>query len=580
MRSPVFRKLLLIAVVVVVITLATLDHVVGRTATALRMNAEQNRLVSTGTAIAAALTLKSSSQAPRESLQRWCGVTDVSLQMIDRSGAVVAACNDGLELGESVAGDREVRDALHANVGRVTRGSGAATRCFVAIPVRAADGGLLVLRLISPLPPDDAALFLRWQVALIALAAALAALAIGYLVARSWARRVNRIKTYAEALLDGPSPGGGIPDSNDELGALERSIHNVDVQLRDLFERWNLESSRSEAILSGMAEGVLAVDRELRVVFCNRAVIRAMGVRMPVRERTPVLELMRDSELIGILKRVVEGGETVKQSVKMAAASGRTFEVQAAPFAAAGGNGALAIFYDMTDLERLEQVRKDFVANVSHEMRTPLAAIVGYSDTLLDGGLEDDDNNRRFVDVIRGNAIRLNSIASDLLVLSELESGNTPGEPEVVSVRDVLESALTTVESEARTRGIQLLRGRLDDATVLGYRFRLEQAMLNLMVNAVKFNRQGGEVRVEAACLQSGEVRIAVSDTGVGIPSQDLPRIFERFYRVDKARSREVGGTGLGLSIVRHVIERLNGRIQVESQLGRGTTFTVILPTC
>lgn len=580
MRSPVFRKLLLIAVVIVLVTLAAVDHLISRAASAQRVSAEENRLVSTGKAIAAALALKSGSQAPRDALSRWCAATGDALQWIDPGGSVVAACNSGAGPGESVLGDQEVRDALKANIARATRGSGVSARSYVAIPVRTADGGLFVLRLISPVRTEEDAVFLRWQVALTALAAVLVALAIAYLVTRSWTRRVNRIKTYAETLLDAPPASGGIPDSNDELAALERSIHNVAAQLRDLFERWNLESSRSEAILSSMAEGVLAVDRELRVVFCNRAVIRAMGVRMPVRERTPVLELMRDSELIGILKRVVEGGETVKQSVKMAAASGRTFEVQAAPFAAAGGNGALAIFYDMTDIERLEQVRKDFVANVSHEMRTPLAAIVGYADTLLDGGLEDADNNRRFVDVIRGNAIRLNSIASDLLVLSELESGNKPGEPEVVSVRDVLESALTTVESEARNRGIQLLRGRFEDATVLGYRFRLEQAMLNLMVNAVKFNRKGGEVRVEATRTQSGDIRITISDTGVGIPSQDLPRIFERFYRVDRARSREVGGTGLGLSIVRHVIERMNGRIEVESQLGRGSTFTVILPTC
>ena len=420
---------------------------------------------------------------------------------------------------------------------------------------------------------------LRFEIASIALAAAIVALVIAYLVMRSLARRVTRLNLYAEALLDGPVPESGIRGSHDELGMLERTLERVGAQLRELFERWSLESSRSEAILSGMAEGVLAVDHELRVIFCNQAVMRALGVRRPVRERMPVLELMRDSELADILRRVVVSGESVKQSVKIAAAGGRAFEVQATPLAVAAGRGALAIFYDMTDLERLEQVRKDFVANVSHEMRTPLAAIVGYSETLLDGGLEDSEHNRRFVDIIRNNAVRLNSIASDLLVLSELESGGNPGEPEKISVRDTLESAMSIVEAEARSRRIQLRRGEIHDAQVKGYRFRLEQAMSNLLANAVKFNREGGEVRIEAVRANRA-VRIAVSDTGVGIPSQDLPRIFERFYRVDKARSRQVGGTGLGLSIVRHVIERMDGRIEVESQLGRGSTFTVILPTC
>jgi len=315
------------------------------------------------------------------------------------------------------------------------------------------------------------------------------------------------------------------------------------------------------------------------VVFCNQAVLRAIAVNRPVPERVPLLEIVRDSELVGILARVVKSGESIKQSLKITAANGRVFEIQAAPFSTSGGQGALAILYDMTDLDRLEQVRKDFVANVSHEMRTPLASIVGYSDTLLDGALEDLKNNRRFVEIIRSHAIRLNNIASDLLVLSELESGQDPGEPELIQVGDLLDSAVTTVEPEARSQGIRLLRGQIEEARVLGHRFRLEQALLNLLVNAVKFNREGGEVRVEARQNSDRQIQIAVSDTGVGIPSQDVPRIFERFYRVDKARSRRVGGTGLGLSIVRHVVGRMDGRVTVESQLGKGSTFTIILPT-
>jgi two-component system phosphate regulon sensor histidine kinase PhoR len=196
----------------------------------------------------------------------------------------------------------------------------------------------------------------------------------------------------------------------------------------------------------------------------------------------------------------------------------------------------------------------------------------------MDGALEDQENNRRFMEVIRTNAIRLNSIASDLLVLSELESGRDPGQSEPIMVRELVESTMGAVEPEARARQVQIGRGRIEDARVLGHRHRLEQALLNLLVNAVKFNREGGEVLVDVI-QKDGHVHIAVSDTGVGIPSQDLPRIFERFYRVDKARSRQVGGTGLGLSIVRHVVERMSGRVTVSSQLGKGSTFTIILPT-
>ncbi len=239
-------------------------------------------------------------------------------------------------------------------------------------------------------------------------------------------------------------------------------------------------------------------------------------------------------------------GEPQKQRLQLSAAEGRSFEVQAAPLELRSGRGAIAILHDVTDLERLERVRRDFVANVSHELRTPLAAIQGYAETLLDGALEDSEHNRRFVEVIQAHAVRLNQIASDLLALSELESTGAGPSPEKISVRQALDAALPSVESEARLRDVSIHRGDLPDEYVTGHRMRLEQALVNLLDNAVKFNRPGGEVWIEAQRTPDRKVRISVADNGIGIPSDDLPRIFERFYRVDKARSREVGGTGLG----------------------------------
>jgi two-component system phosphate regulon sensor histidine kinase PhoR len=234
--------------------------------------------------------------------------------------------------------------------------------------------------------------------------------------------------------------------------------------------------------------------------------------------------------------------------------------------------------HDVTDLERLERVRRDFVANVSHELRTPLTAISGYAETLLDGALEDPRNNRKFVEIIRAHSIRLNNIASDLLTLSELESGRPDLPPEPVPLRAALEAAARVVESEARVRGVTIRWGVVEDARIMGHRIRLEQSIVNLLDNAVKFNRPAGEVRIEAASTGNGQACVTISDTGIGIPFEDQPRIFERFYRVDKARSRAVGGTGLGLSIVKHVIERMGGSVGLESQLGKGSKFTITLP--
>jgi len=361
------------------------------------------------------------------------------------------------------------------------------------------------------------------------------------------------------------------------MAALERSISAVAREIRRVVDNLKVEVARREAILRSMAEGVLAVDRNLRVVFCNDALTRAVGMHAPVPDGLPLLELIRDSEVLTIVEQVIARGESVKRSLKIGAARGRSFEIYASPLGTSTGRGAIAIFHDITDLERLEQVRKDFIANVSHEMRTPLASIVACADTLLNGALEEPPDNRRFVDIIMSNASRINNISADLLILTELESGGIPGQMEPVSIREVLETALRTLEHEARTGSVNVVTESIDDVFVNGFKFRLEQALLNLLSNAIKFNRPGGDVRVRAS-RSDGHVRIVVADNGIGIPSQDLPRIFERFYRVDKARSRQVGGTGLGLSIVKHVIEAMNGNIDAESQLGRGSVFTVTLP--
>lgn len=407
-----------------------------------------------------------------------------------------------------------------------------------------------------------------------------AALATGlvWLTALPLIGRVRRLKQVAEGLLEIPRNQDEAGRKVDEMRALERSLLGVAEQVRALVDKLRLESARREAILASMAEGVLAVDSEMRIIFSNEAMSRAVGGSRRIQEKTRLLELIRDTGLFETLREVMTSGGLRKYRLKITSDKERSFEVLAGPLEIPGGQGAMAILHDMTDLERLEQVRKDFVANVSHEMRTPLAGIIGYSETLLDGALEDEENNRRFLQIINSNAIRLNSIASDLLVLSELESKVDPPEAGRIPVRDVVESALAIVENEASARGVTLIREEIQDVHVMGTRLRLEQAVLNLVANAIKFNQPGGEVRIRAVADPAGDVLITIADTGVGIPSQDLPRIFERFYRVDKGRSRQVGGTGLGLTIVKHVIERMNGTIEVQSQLKNGSTFTVRLP--
>jgi two-component system phosphate regulon sensor histidine kinase PhoR len=431
---------------------------------------------------------------------------------------------------------------------------------------------LALLLLAAPADPD-----LRWRMIAVTAAVALAGFGGAFLFSRRLRRRIARLRGFAEGIVSGP-PQSVQPQARDELGALAGSLGRVADQVNELVDRVRLEGARRDAILTGMVEGVLAVDKELRVTFCNAAFATAFGVQGPAPAGLPVLRLVRDPEFLEILRTAVSSGESVKRRMHLTGADGRSFEVQAAPLAGASSSGAMAILHDITDLERLERVRKDFVANVSHELRTPLTAIRGYAETLLDGALDDPDNRRQFVEIIQSHAIRLNNIASDLLTLSELESGRAPLAPSKLSVLGTLEAAMRTVESEAAIRQVRLGWGTVEDLQVMGNKIKLEQAFVNLLDNAVKFNRGQGEVWVEAGRLPGRGVAITIADSGIGIPSEDLPRIFERFYRVDKARSREVGGTGLGLSIVKHVIEQMQGTVTVESQLGKGSRFTVVLP--
>jgi two-component system phosphate regulon sensor histidine kinase PhoR len=417
---------------------------------------------------------------------------------------------------------------------------------------------------------------LRWRAAGITTGVALAGLAGAWWLSLGQARRIAKLKSFVEQLASGPPPSK--PEMHGELGALAEALGRLAVQVTALVERVRLEGARRDSILTGMVEGVLALDRELRVTFCNTAFASAFGVTAPVPHGMPVLRVVRDPDLLEMLRTVVSSGESLKRRMHLTGADGRSFEVQTAPLEGAPASGAVAILHDITDLERLERVRKDFVANVSHELRTPLTAIRGYAETLLDGALDDPANRRKFVEIIQSHAIRLNNIASDLLTLSELESGGPPLAPGKLSVMGTLEAAMRTVESEAAMRQVRLGWGTVEDLQVMGYKIKLEQAFVNLLDNAVKFNRPGGDVWVEASRAASNRVAITVTDTGIGIPSEDLPRICERFYRVDKARSREVGGTGLGLSIVKHVVEQMHGTVSVESQLGKGSRFTIMLP--
>src|ERR1051326_3975389 len=254
-----------------------------------------------------------------------------------------------------------------------------------------------------------------------------AAALMAWIFDQSLAWRIRRNKSFADHILDASPGDTPLPDEGEETAALNSSLHRMGSRIRELVERLSMESARRDAILSSMAEGVLAVNRQLQVVFCNRALLTALGLRRSVNEGMPVQDLIRDPGSLDMITEVLEPGEPVTSKLQLPGKEISVFEAYAAALAMPPDRGALLILHDITGLERLERIRRDFVANVSHELRTPLTAIRGYAETLLDGALEDKENNRRFVEIIQAHAIRLNNIASDLLTLSDLESGRTDG---------------------------------------------------------------------------------------------------------------------------------------------------------
>jgi len=497
-----------------------------------------------------------------------------SVTIVDRNGAVLTQAGQIIQSADQP----EIREALNGRVASAIRKDIASGEEFLYIAAPVSNAPAAVISLATSLEPGrarSAALFYR-LLAIFLIALALAA-AFSYWLLNSLTRRAARLEDYAEHLLDPNVAVQDLPIENDALGALAQSLQRTAARFGKLVETLELEGARRETILASMLEGVLVVNKDLRVTFCNDSFARAIGARIPVAAGIALLELVRDPALIEILAQALATGGRVEKRITLLSAADHSFEVLAGPLAGSPQPGALAILHDVTQLERLERVRKDFVANVSHELRTPLAAIRGYAETLLDGAIDDRENNRKFLEIIMRQATRLTNIAADLLTLSELESNAGAGQPHLVSVSAVLESALRTVEPSAQTRGITLKSGKIDDVKVNGRELRLEQVFVNLLDNAIKFSRPNGEVLIEVQPVD-GKARISIADSGIGIPSEDLPRIFERFYRVDKARSRDVGGTGLGLSIVKHVIEQMGGTVAVDSRLGQGSRFTITVP--
>ncbi|MBN1605910.1 MAG: PAS domain-containing protein [Polyangiaceae bacterium] len=526
----------------------------------------------------------------REELQRLCHEygrrSNLRLTVILPDGTVVAESEKDPRRLVNHSDRPEFAAARAGKVGVAVRPSATLKRdmVYVTVPVTAPDGVRAVVRAAVPLAhvreayKSELASAAFGGVLVLAFAAVLA-----WLTALWLNHPLRRLRSdllrFGEGDLSHRLSVPGI----EEYGALAETMNRLAAQLEERVRTITEQHDELEAVLAGMVEAVLVVDADDRIVRMNRAAALLFGVDPDAARGKALYRVIRDSDLTNLVNRTRAGSDVVEAEIATHIAGERILQAHGTHLPDDRGRpaGALVVLNDVTRLKKLESMRRDFVANVSHELRTPITSIKGFVETLRDGALEDHENARGFLDIVARHADRLNAIIEDLLALSRLErdaeSGAIAREP--APLRPILEAAISLCVPVATARGVRIeldCDGALEACVNAAL---LEQAVVNLLNNAANFSEPDTvatlAVRRDPV---SGEVSVEVRDQGCGIPAEHLPRIFERFYRVDKARSRKQGGTGLGLAIVKHIAQACGGSVSVESEVGRGSAFAIRLP--
>jgi len=566
-KSRIFLKLFLAALVVIAACTISLDLLIGHAwedmlreqiETSLR---EKTRMLAT--------RLES---APRDHLpevvRQAAQASGTRVTVIDSSGKVLADSEANPATMENHAARPEFAAALHGEEADSTRTSKTtgADLLYVAVPI--SGGAVRMAERLTAI--HEANVQIRRSLAKGSAIAAVLALLLAFVATQSIGRRLLRITDFAERVAAGDLSARIQEGAGDEIAHVASALDKTARKLEEGFRA--VENSREtlEALLNSMQEAVIAIAEDGHVLWANQRMERLLpgGVRLGA----PLVQSVRDPDILEAVQHALESRDvTITRAAKIS--SGRVFDVTAAPMP---GGGAVAVLHDQTEIERVEKTRRDFIANVSHELRTPLTSIQGYAETLLESnGLHGPQ--REFLEIIRKNAMRMGRLTEDLLVLARVESGEQAFNLQYTMPQELLDDAVQTFQDLAATRGIELSVINTSSSAVLVDRFAIHQVLSNLIDNALKYGDQGGKILIGAGENEEG-VQFYVRDFGAGIPSEHLPRLFERFYRVDKARSRESGGTGLGLAIVKHVVRAHSGTIRAESELNHGSTFYFTLP--
>ncbi|HXJ05464.1 MAG TPA: ATP-binding protein [Candidatus Acidoferrum sp.] len=501
--------------------------------------------------------------------------------VITADGHVLADSQSDPQTMENHAKRPEILEAMANGDGRSIRFSVTIKRdlLYYAVRQNTSAGPPYVLRFALPLETFDQVLtsfqHRLWVASFFIL---LIAGGISLLLSRSFTDRIDRLKNFSRRVADGdfrPLPRDGSGDALEALGmSLNRTAARLERTIHTLTEERNLSS----AILGSMVEGVAVVNGSERLAFANPGFAEILGLDVPPTSGSALVEVVRQTELVEAVRKVLGGEPRVQSEIVTGTLRQHYFAITVAAVRAGETTGAVVVLHDITELRKLERVRRDFVANVSHELRTPLTAIQGFAETLLAGAIDDPQNRTRFLEIILEHSRRLARLTEDLLMLSKMDAERLELEIRRLSVPQIIDSCLETAQRRATEKDLRVsvdTPQRLPD--IAGDRRRLAEVLQNLLDNAIQYTLPGGQIMVSAEAGE-GEVIFTVSDTGIGIPKSDQPRIFERFYRVDVARSREAGGTGLGLAIAKHLVEVHGGRLWVESEVGQGSQFHFSVP--
>jgi len=505
----------------------------------------------------------------------------VRVTVIAADGVVLADSESNPATMENHAGRPEIRDALARGDGRSIRRSVSVGRDLIYYAVRQSLPGqpLLVLRFSLPLEGGNEALasFRRslWLASLVIL---LLAGGISLLVSRGFTGRVERLNEFSRRVAEGdfrPMPSDG---SGDALQALCTSLNQTAARLDRTIRTLTEERNLSSAILGSMVEGVAVISGAERLLFANPGFAEILDLDTPPESGKSLVEIVRQTELIEAVRQVLRGEPRVEAEIVTGTLRQHFFAATVAAVHAGETTGAVVVLHDVSDLRKLERVRRDFVANVSHEFKTPLTAIQGFAETLLAGAANDPHNRDRFLQIILEHSRRLARLTDDLLKLSQMDADRLELDIRGVEVAQLVEGCVETSQPRAAEKSLQLSVELPESIpNVAGDRRRLNEVLQNLLDNAIQYTLPGGRIHVSALIVDD-DVVFTVSDTGIGIPKADQPRIFERFYRVDVARSREAGGTGLGLAIAKHLVEVHGGRLWVDSEINQGSQFHFSIP--